>query len=63
MSEHETSGMLKAVFDALPSMIFVVDEDVRIQEFNAAASDLLTVEGGGCPQATRRRRAALRAFT
>lgn len=46
MNEHETNGMLKAVFDALPSMIFIVDDDMKIQEFNAAASDLLDVQGG-----------------
>ena len=46
MNEQEPDGILKAVFDALPSMIFVVDEDVRIQEFNAAAADLLKTESG-----------------
>jgi hypothetical protein len=33
--------MLREVFDALPSMIFVVDQDVRIQEYNAAAKALM----------------------
>ena len=33
--------MLRAVFDALPSLVFVVDQDVRIQEYNAAAAKLL----------------------
>lgn len=37
--------MLKSVFDALPSLIFVVDEDVRIQEYNAAAAGFLSAEG------------------
>ncbi len=46
MNETASDSMLKAVFDALPSMIFVVDDDVKIQEFNAAASDLLDVQGG-----------------
>lgn len=36
--------MLMTVFDALPSMVFVVDQDVRIQEYNAAASALLIAE-------------------
>ena len=36
--------MLRAVFDALPSLVFVVDQDVRIEEYNAAASDLLIAE-------------------
>jgi len=34
-------SLLRAVFDALPSLIFVVDRDVRIQEYNAAAAELL----------------------
>ncbi|CAK8713652.1 PAS fold [Candidatus Electrothrix aarhusensis] len=33
--------MLREVFDALPSMIFVVDQDIRIQEYNAAAGELM----------------------
>jgi hypothetical protein len=41
MDEREKRDMLRAVFDALPSLVFVVDQDVRIQEYNAAASDLL----------------------
>ncbi|MFZ0611388.1 MAG: PAS domain-containing protein [Desulfobacterales bacterium] len=36
--------MLRSVFDALPSLTFVVDEDVRIQECNAAAADFLAVQ-------------------
>ncbi|XOF34611.1 MAG: PAS domain-containing protein [Candidatus Electrothrix sp. YB6] len=36
--------MLREVFDALPSMVFVVDRDVRIQEYNAAAAELITAE-------------------
>jgi PAS domain-containing protein len=34
-------ALLRAIFDALPSLIFVVDRDVRIQEYNAAAAELL----------------------
>lgn len=41
MNEREIRDMHKAVFDALPSLVFVVDQDVRIQEYNAAASDLM----------------------
>ena len=41
MDEHY---MLREVFDALPSMIFVVDQDVRIQEYNAAAAELISSE-------------------
>ena len=44
MNEKEKRDMLSAVFDALPSLVFVVDQDVRIQEYNAAASDLLMAE-------------------
>lgn len=41
MNHSGTSQMLRAVFDALPSRVFVVDQDVRIQEYNSAASELL----------------------
>jgi len=44
MNEREKRDMLRAVFDVLPSLVFVVDQDVRIQEYNAAASDLLMAE-------------------
>lgn len=44
MNDAEKSDLLRAVFDVLPSMVFVVDEDVRIQEYNTAASDLLMAE-------------------
>ena len=44
MNDSEKSDMLRAVFDALPSLVFVVDEDVRIQEYNAAASGLMLAE-------------------
>lgn len=33
--------MLRAIFDAIPSFAFVVDDDLRIQEYNAAAAELL----------------------
>lgn len=44
MNEREKNDLLGAVFDALPSLVFVVDQDVRIQEYNAAASDLMMAE-------------------
>ncbi len=44
LNEREKSDLLRTVFDAMPSLVFVVDEDVGIQEFNAAASDLLMAE-------------------
>ena len=36
--------MFRAVLDALPSPVFVVDRDVRIQEYNAAASDIMMAD-------------------
>jgi len=38
ITEH---SLLRAVFDALPSLVFVVDHDVRILEYNAAAAELI----------------------
>ena len=35
------SDMIRTVFDVMPSLIFVVDDDVRIQEYNAAAAEFL----------------------
>jgi len=35
---------LGSIFDAIPSPVFVVDRDVRIQEYNSAAADLLIAE-------------------
>ena len=42
MNDRLDAEMLRSVFDALPSMIFVVDEDVRIQEYNAATAEFLS---------------------
>jgi hypothetical protein len=36
--------ILRSVFDAIPSLIFVVDDDVRIQDYNAAAAELLLLK-------------------
>jgi hypothetical protein len=43
MIKDELRGldMYRAVFDALPSLVFVVDDDVKIYECNAAAENLL----------------------
>jgi len=46
MGEKNTTDILKAVFDALPSLVFVVDQDVRVQEYNAAAAELLMADKG-----------------
>jgi hypothetical protein len=44
MNQREKRDMDRAVFDALPSLVFVVDQDVRILEYNAVASDLLMAD-------------------
>jgi hypothetical protein len=36
--------LLARAFDAMPSAVFVVDEEVRIHEYNKAATALLTAE-------------------
>ncbi|MBU0767813.1 MAG: PAS domain-containing protein [Proteobacteria bacterium] len=36
--------IIRTVFDAMPSLIFVVDDSVKIQEYNASAIDLLKVQ-------------------
>lgn len=41
MKDNPKSDMLRAVFDAMPLLIFVVDDDVRILEYNVTASELL----------------------
>ena len=42
MNDRLDAEMLRSVFDALPSLILVVDEDVKIQEYNAAAAEFLS---------------------
>lgn len=44
MNRESSPGFFKSLVDALPSIVLVVDEDVRIQEYNSAASELLTDE-------------------
>jgi nitrogen fixation/metabolism regulation signal transduction histidine kinase len=41
MTGPTDSGMIRAVLDAIPSPLFIVDNDVRIHAFNEAASPLL----------------------
>ncbi|MHC1698681.1 MAG: PAS domain-containing protein [Geobacteraceae bacterium] len=36
--------LLAKAFDAMPSPVFIVDEDVRIHDYNTAAAALLTAE-------------------
>jgi len=38
---EQPEDIYRLVFDALPALVFVVDEDVRIHECNAAAENLL----------------------
>jgi hypothetical protein len=40
----ENENLLKEIFDAFPSPVFVVDEDVRIQEYNIVAAGLLNAD-------------------
>jgi hypothetical protein len=42
--ECPVDDLLAKAFDAMPSPVFVVDEDVRIHEYNTAATVLLTAE-------------------
>jgi PAS domain-containing protein len=44
VKNNSGADILRSVFDAMPSIIFVVDEDVRIQEYNAAAARLMLLE-------------------
>lgn len=44
MGNSGSTDLFRSVFDVLPSMIFVVDDDVRIQEFNEAAAAFLSVQ-------------------
>ena len=42
-NDNLDKDMLRSVLDAIPAMVFVVDNDVRIVNFNAAAGEFLTV--------------------
>jgi PAS domain-containing protein len=42
--EDVQPDMVRTILDALPSLIFVVDEDVRIQDYNAAAEEFVSAE-------------------
>ena len=43
MTYSVETDILRVVFDAMPSIVFVVDDDVKIQEYNASAADLLKI--------------------
>ncbi len=42
MAESDASEMIRAVLDVMPSLILVVDDDVRVLEYNSAASALIS---------------------
>jgi PAS domain-containing protein len=44
VNHTDQTDILRVVFDALPSLIFIVDQDVRIQDYNTAASALLQTD-------------------
>jgi PAS domain-containing protein len=39
--EEERTQYLRAIFDGIPMPMFIVDEDVRIHDFNTAAEEFL----------------------
>lgn len=41
MYNRDNTQMIRSIFDALPSIILVVDDDVRIQAYNRAAAEFL----------------------
>ena len=38
---NSETELIRKVFDVIPSMLFVVDDDVRIHEYNALAAELM----------------------
>ena len=44
MGSQYESELLREIFNAMPSMVFVVDEDVKVQEYNSAAADFLRLD-------------------
>ena len=43
-NQQNPEDLFRAIFDGIPSPIFVVDDDVQIYEYNAAAAPLLAAE-------------------
>jgi hypothetical protein len=43
-NQQNPEDLFRAIFDGIPSPIFVVDDDVQIHEYNAAAAPLLAAE-------------------
>lgn len=44
MSHKNDFELMRKIFDAMPSMVFVVDKDVRVYEFNKAAAEFIGME-------------------
>ena len=42
--DNLNADMFRAIFDAIPSFAFVVDDDLRIQAYNVAAAELFSGE-------------------
>lgn len=42
MGSFRESDLVETTFDAIPAPVLLVDDDVQIQEFNAAAAELLS---------------------
>ncbi|MHC1728846.1 MAG: PAS domain-containing protein [Syntrophobacteraceae bacterium] len=45
ITEASSSNIFNVIFDVIPSIVLVVDEDVRIIELNQAAAELAGIEG------------------
>lgn len=43
-NQQNPEDLFRAIFDGIPSLIFVVDDDVQIHEFNSAAAPLLAAD-------------------
>ena len=44
INQEKHEDLLRTIFDGIPSFIFLVDDDVRIFEYNAAAASLLAAD-------------------
>lgn len=45
MNEKEAADFFRTVFDTMPSLVFVVDQHMRIEDYNATVAELLTAGG------------------
>ena len=44
MIEPKKSDLMRTIFDAMPSLVLVVDEDVKVQEYNLAAAEFFLAD-------------------